>query len=362
MKVLTEIPEILERHTVILDKKHFASWKEYLDEYLSKGGIIEGCPPSDSVTSLSVDVLIEPTGTTKIISAADQINGSCQFKCLGYTFPQLSVEPNVLKKITNDICDCCKVRGIFGYLVINYVTFIDPISLQQRVWPIGLGLSYGISNSSYQILCHVTKGAFDFDSNAYTAPVLSRAPRTPHRSGRRKTAKVNEEKSTLEGRYAVFSHVLQHESLRSVQSSVLFQLCKSHGIGFDVKAKLGTLFTVIDQFHKDSFGILTIGRSMQEALSSFALNLSLIHRDVSLHKKLSKSNIQDLLNNIQLILDISVANMEPQKTNQPIANDDNETELIKSADEPQDEAEAETDVSSTRLPCPSPVSHPNSAN
>ena len=74
------------------------------------------------------------------------------------------------------------------------------------------------------------------------------------------------------------------------------------------------------------------------------------------------SFLQDLLNNIQLILDISVANMEPQKTNQPIANDDNETELIKSADEPQDEAEAETDVSSTRLPCPSPVSHPNSAN
>ena len=38
------------------------------------GGIIEGCPPSDSVTSLSVDVLIEPTGTTKIISAADQVS------------------------------------------------------------------------------------------------------------------------------------------------------------------------------------------------------------------------------------------------------------------------------------------------
>ena len=35
----------------------------------------------------------------------------------------------------------------------------------------------------------------------------------------------------------MFSHVLQHENLRSVQSSVLFQLCKSHGIGFDVKVK-----------------------------------------------------------------------------------------------------------------------------
>ena len=38
------------------------------------GGIIEGSPPSDSITSLSVDVLIEPTGTTKIISAADQVS------------------------------------------------------------------------------------------------------------------------------------------------------------------------------------------------------------------------------------------------------------------------------------------------
>ena len=37
MKILAEIPEILERHTVILDKKQFASWKEYLNEYLSKG-------------------------------------------------------------------------------------------------------------------------------------------------------------------------------------------------------------------------------------------------------------------------------------------------------------------------------------
>ena len=37
------------------------------------GGIIEASPPSDSITSLSIDVLIEPNGRTKIISAADQV-------------------------------------------------------------------------------------------------------------------------------------------------------------------------------------------------------------------------------------------------------------------------------------------------
>ena len=38
------------------------------------GGIIEACPPSDSITSLSVDLLIDPCGNCKILSAADQVS------------------------------------------------------------------------------------------------------------------------------------------------------------------------------------------------------------------------------------------------------------------------------------------------
>ena len=39
-KILAEIPTILEKHTVVADKKKFSSWSDYLNEYLSKGELV----------------------------------------------------------------------------------------------------------------------------------------------------------------------------------------------------------------------------------------------------------------------------------------------------------------------------------
>ena len=38
------------------------------------GGMVEGCPPSDSVTPVTVDIFIEPTGMVNILSAQDQVS------------------------------------------------------------------------------------------------------------------------------------------------------------------------------------------------------------------------------------------------------------------------------------------------
>eukprot|EP00795_Rhopilema_esculentum_P006132 gene6132-11522_t len=359
IKIISEIPEILDKYSIVVDKNRFYTWSEFLNEYLSKGGVIEASPPSESVTSLSVNVLIDPLGRSEIISASDQIHGLSPYRCLGFTFPQLSVEPNDIQTMTDAICSSCRNRGILGYLSINFVTFIDPSSLKQRLWPVGLDLSYSASHSTFQVLKHVTRGVYNFSSNSLTVPVLTKKERSPYRRSRRKSAEKYNEKTEEESRFAVYSTVLKHENLRSVQSSVLFQLCKSHGIGYDIKAKLGTVFTLIDQLHKDSFGIITVGESMQQALSSFALNLSLIHRDISSHEKQAVSNIPDIIRNIQLILDISTANMQPQDAIQFTTNNGRRS-VARTAKQDDEECREITESPPERLPCPSPVTGPAS--
>ena len=71
--VTTELPAILASHAHPLDPAHFSTWSEFLAMFVSEGGLIEGTPPSESVTSLTVDLLIEPTGVVHIVSMRDQV-------------------------------------------------------------------------------------------------------------------------------------------------------------------------------------------------------------------------------------------------------------------------------------------------
>ena len=93
--------------------------------------MIEACPPSDSITTLTVDMLIEPNGKTSMISCGDQIHAESQFSCWGVSVPQSSVEPEVLNKACSRIAESCKSRGIMGYFCVDFVTFIDPKSVSR---------------------------------------------------------------------------------------------------------------------------------------------------------------------------------------------------------------------------------------
>ena len=108
------------------------NFHEYIHDdcyFFHLGGVIEACPPSDSVTALSVDMFIEPNGKVNIESMGDQIHAETPFSCWGMSVPQSSVEPEALNECCMKVGDACKARGVIGHFTIDFVTFIHPKSV-----------------------------------------------------------------------------------------------------------------------------------------------------------------------------------------------------------------------------------------
>ena len=66
-RIYLELPLILESHATPVDSDLYPSWTEFLADF-------EGHPPSKSVTALTVDMLITPTGDIEILATYDQVS------------------------------------------------------------------------------------------------------------------------------------------------------------------------------------------------------------------------------------------------------------------------------------------------
>lgn len=94
---------------------------------------MEAYPPSDSVTCLTVDLLLEPGGEMTVVSCGDQLHGTCQLKTMGFTVPQSSVHPETLHSICVRVGQACLRRRIIGYVSMDLVTFLDRKTMGQKV-------------------------------------------------------------------------------------------------------------------------------------------------------------------------------------------------------------------------------------
>ncbi|XP_074650955.1 IQ domain-containing protein H-like isoform X2 [Tubulanus polymorphus] len=321
MRILAEIPDILDKFAVPADKDIFPTWEKFIEAFLSQGGIVEACPPSESVTTLTVDMLIEPNGHIEMVNMGDQIHASSPFRCWGLSVPQSSVEADQLNKICYDVADACKSRGVVGYFSVDFATFIDPVSMDQKLWAIDLSLCYSDHLAMTQMMKFVTNATLDTKNHTLDVPLPPKEEKKPAKGRWKYLKKVDEEEEPPNTtRFAITSTRLLHTNLAVVHYSVFFQMCRAHGIGFDVKEKQGTMFTLIDSFHRENMGMLTIGDNLQGALATFARNLSIIHQEISAPNMQGTSNFQAAIEDIEGILGTTIEN-----AGQESSDDESET-------------------------------------
>ncbi|XP_054892820.1 IQ motif-containing protein H isoform X2 [Poeciliopsis prolifica] len=247
LKYLEEIPEWLIYYTQLAKSCSYQSWSEFLKIFLMQGGVIEAYPPSENVTHVTVDMLLEPSGEVTILSWGEQLHGYCHLDIVGSIIAKTSVHQETLHSICMRVAHVCQQNYIMGYVSVGLATFVDHSTMTQKIWGIDLDIGFSNQLAMTQMLLMVTGGTLNWQTGCFEVPVPVKD----------KSSEQNDAAEHLvDSRYAVVGIRLFHSNLSMLYHSMFFKMCTFNGIVFDKKENQGTLFALYDSSERSTIGMM----------------------------------------------------------------------------------------------------------
>ena len=258
-RLVAELLEVLPQRAVINMRWLWRTWADYVAAFKRSGGVIEASP-LEIRSSPSANLLVEPDGTVNLTSVHEQIfSASCTF--VGAALPQTAVPFPALREAALAVGKACYQRNIIGHVGVDFVSFFDHDGVL-RVWAVDLNVRMTHSALTFGFFHFLVNGHFDPRTGLYHASQTAdgAAPDTQ--------------------RSYVMNELLFHPQLFSVRHSVFFNLCRLKGVSFDLQERTGTVFNLMDSFSRGVIGILTVGKTLLDALRKFADCLDFIQKQV----------------------------------------------------------------------------------
>ena len=77
-------------------------------------------------------------------------------------------------------------------------------------------------------------------------------------------------------RFYVMNHVLAHPGMKPLQYASFFKKCRLEGVFFDMEAKVGTAFNLLDSFTSGVMGVVSVSHNPVHAFQELAQALDFL--------------------------------------------------------------------------------------
>jgi IQ domain-containing protein H len=207
----------------------------------------------------------------------------------GCSFPQRSVPHAAIRGAALAVGAAMYQKGIIGHAGVDFVSFYDDFNQRQRLWAVDLNLGMTRSNVVFTLTDFLLRGKVETASGEYMVKPLSMTELpsaildksdASSSAGDDDASVLSEDTLPPEGRSYVALDCLYHPNLGAMQYGSFFNLCRLHGVSFDLQQRTGTAFMLTDSLTAGIIGLIGVGKESEDAYKMVHKSLRFIESQV----------------------------------------------------------------------------------